>query len=111
MGPNNSFDYNTTSHKFSTPITTPGSAGAKSPHLYHSQDYGDFQASGQGLLSALNLFNSNHLVTDPLGQTVGWNASGAADGPYFDVSLNGANDFWSILHVLTTGKGLFEGIL
>lgn len=108
-GPSNSFDFNTKTHKLTSTKTTPGSVDAKGPHTFQSEDYGDFQVSGQGLLSALRLFNGNHLVADGQGH-VAWNATGEVLGPYTNVMLNGPNDFWSVLHSVSTGKGLFEGI-
>jgi hypothetical protein len=111
VGPKDTFDYNTRTHEFSSPKTALDSSEAVTPHQYVARDGGDFFESGVGLESALNLFNTNHLVTDSLGQTVGWDASGTVGGPYTLVGLNLDNDFWSVLHTVTTGTGLFEGIL
>ena len=109
-GVGSDFEFNLKTDKLVSPKLSIGSTEWKSVTTYHSEHYGDFKATGQGFLSALQAFNTNRLVVTEQGM-VGWNASAAPGGALTNLGLNGIDDYWRVLHELTTGKGLFEGIL
>jgi hypothetical protein len=74
---------------------------------------GNFSADGEGLKNALQAVNQNHLTVSSNGALVAWDPSGSPTGPsYQDVSLNGHNDFWKVLHDMApANQSLLHGIL
>jgi uncharacterized repeat protein (TIGR01451 family) len=107
-------------------VLTSSTNAWQTQELFHSVDYmptglgmsassligGNFSADGEGLKNALQAVNQNHLVTENNGAYVAWDPSGSPTGPYQDVSLNGHNDFWKVLHDMApANQSLLHGIL
>jgi uncharacterized repeat protein (TIGR01451 family) len=109
---NAGYEYNTKTAAFTSPTLTSSQTAWQTQNAIYSADHyhpagtgsafgpgAAFSADGEGLKNALQAFNMNHLVTNAGGTGVAWDQSGSATGPYTDLSLNGGNDFWSILHI------------
>jgi hypothetical protein len=109
-GVGSTFEYDTKKAAFTSAAVGSSSTAWQGQTPYASADYGNFSANGEGLKNALQAFNTNHLVTSPDSLYVAWSASGSTTGPFTDVSTNGANDFWRVLH-LELGSGLLKGVL